>query len=181
MQSERAFNPDILALPETTVAIVHKEAEACLAGTVTLATAADSQATTLTGIFGGAAVALLAAGATVLVAPEHGANLPLLAAASVGALFFFVAAILCAYACRPIDFFVAGYEPKLLSKSAADLTWMLRYATNDIQVRIDANRGALAAAARKVNWALWLALFSVLASIAAFFTAQIFWVSHCPS
>jgi hypothetical protein len=174
MQNERALNPDILALPETTVAIVHKQAEECLAGTVTLATAADSRATTLTGIFGGAAVALLAAGATVLVAPEHKSYLPLLAAASIGALFLFVAAILCAYACRPIDFYVSGYEPKPLSKSATDLTWMLRYGTNDIQVRIDANRKSLAASARQVNWAIWLALFSVLASIAVFFIAKTF-------
>jgi hypothetical protein len=127
-----------------------------------------------TGIFGGAAVALLAAGATILVAPEHKSYLPILAAALAGALFLFIAAILCAYACRPIDFYVAGYEPRLLSKSATDLTWMLRYATNDIQVRIDANRKSLAASARQVNWAMWLALSSVLASIAVFVTARTF-------
>jgi hypothetical protein len=173
MQS-KALNPDILALPEATVAIVHEQAEECLAGTVTLATAADSRATTLTGIFGGGAVALLAASATVLAAPEHEAYFPLLTAALVGAIFLFIAAMLSAWACRPIDFFVAGYEPKLLSQSAADPTWMLRYATNDVQARIDANRKSLAASARQVNWAMRLALFSVLAGIVAFLAARTF-------
>lgn len=169
-----ALNLEILALPETTVAIVHKQAQECLAGTVSLATAADSRATTLTGVFGGGAVALLAAGATVLAAPEHKAYLPLLTAVLIGALFLFIAAILTAYACRPTDFFVSGYEPKLLAKSASDLTWTLRYITNDIQFRIDANRKALAASARLVNLAMWLALFSVLASVAAFFAVKTF-------
>lgn len=178
MQNERACNPDILALPEATVAIVHKQAEECLAGTVHLATAADSRATTLSGIFGGAAVALLAAGATILAAPEHKVYLPLLSAALISALFLFAAAILCAYACRPIDYFVGGYEPKYLSKSATDPIWMLRYATDDVQVRIDANREALAAGARKVKLAMWLALLSVLASIAAFFIAENLWAAH---
>lgn len=172
MKSERARNTDIMALPAATVAIVHKQAEECLTGTVLLATAADSRATTLTGIFGGAAIALLAASATVLAAPEHKSYLPLLIAAFVAALFLFTAAILCAFACRPINYFVGGYEPKYLSKSAADLTWMLRYATDDIQARIDANREVLAASAQKVSWALWLALSSVLASVAGFFIAQ---------
>jgi hypothetical protein len=90
VKSERAHNPDILALPEATVAIVHKQAEECLAGTVVLATAADSRATTLTGIFGGTAVALLAAGATVLATPEHKSCLPLLVAAPVSALFLYL-------------------------------------------------------------------------------------------
>lgn len=161
-----------MALPEATVAIVHKQAEECLAGTVLLATAADSRAVTLIGIFGGAAVALLAASATVLAAPEHKSYFPLLTAALVAALLLLVAAILCARACRPIDYFVGGYEPKYLSKSATDLTWMLRYATDDIQARIDANRRALAASAREVSWAMWLALISVFASTAAFFIAQ---------
>jgi hypothetical protein len=170
---ERPCNTDIMALPETTVAIVHKQAEECLAGTVLLATAADSRATMLTGIFGGAAVALLAASATALATPEHKSFFPLLIAAFVAALFLFAAAILCAFACRPIDYFVGGYEPKYLSKSAADLTWLLRYATDDMQVRIDANRKALAAGAQKVGWAMWLAFASVFASVAAFFIAQI--------
>jgi len=174
MQADRVLNPDIAALPEATVMVVHKQAEDCLAGTITLATAADSRATTLTGIFGGAAVALLAASATILAAPQHESYIPLLAAASVGAVFLFIAAILCAYGCRPVEFFVAGYEPKLLAKSATDLTWMLRYVTNDIQVRIDANREALAASARLLNWAMRLSLFSVLVSIGTFFAAKTF-------
>src|SRR5437016_1424724 len=96
-QANRASNPDILALPDTIVATVHKQAEECLTGTVTLAVAADSRATTLTGIFGGAAVALLAAGATILAAPDHQSYLPLLASALVAAFFLFTAALLCAY------------------------------------------------------------------------------------
>lgn len=172
MEPKRALNPDILALPEATVEIVHKQAEECLAGTVALATAADARATTLTGIFGGAAIALLAAGATILAAPDHQAFLPLLAAVCTGALLLLAAAFLCAYACRPVNFFVGGYEPKLLSKSAENLTWLLRYATDDVQVRIEANRQTLASSARKVNWAMWLALFAVLASIVAFFAVK---------
>lgn len=108
----------------------------------------------------------------MLAAPEHKSYLPLLIALLVAALFLFAAAILSAFACRPIDYFVGGYEPKYLSKSATDLTWMLRYATDDVQARIDANREALAAGAKKVTWAMWLAAFSVFASAAAFFTTQ---------
>jgi hypothetical protein len=167
------LNPDIIALSEAMVPLVHRQAEECLAGTVTLATAADSRAITLTGIFGGGAVALLAASATILAAPEHEAYFPLMMAAAVGALFLFVSSMFCAYACRPINFFVGGYEPKLLSQSAVDPTWTLRYATNDIQARIDKNRKALAASARYVNFAMWFALFSVLASILVFFAAKI--------
>lgn len=172
MESKITMNPDIVSLPEATVASVHKQAEDCLAGTVALAIAADARATTLTGIFGGAAVALLAGGATILAAPDHQAFIPLLASVCTGALFLLAAALLSAYACRPVDFFVGGYEPKLLSKSAQDMTWLLKYATNDVQVRIDTNRETLASSARKVNWAMGLALLAVLAGILVFFAVR---------
>jgi len=154
---------------------IHRQGEEVLKGTVQLALAADQRATTLCGIFGGGAVALLAAAATILA----GSNLsaPSLIAALVTALLLFVASLFCASAARPTAFFVGGYEPRFLISSGTDEMWMLRYASDDLQDRIDANRKALDHAASLVQWGMRFAGSAIVAGIAAFLIAR--WAPAC--
>jgi hypothetical protein len=148
---------DLSAVPSDAIKELHRQGEACLQGTVQLAIAADQRATTLAGIFGAGGIALLAAAATVLAGAHP--SLSLLGGAAATSVCFLAGAIFCAYAGRPIDFFVPGYEPRLLAPSAtADEAWLLRYATEDIQQRIDANRGVLERSATHLRKAAILAL-----------------------
>ncbi len=147
---------DLSGASSETIAELHRQAEVCLSDTLRLATAADQRATTMAGVFGAGSVALVAAAVTIFSAPGH--RPALVTAALVAAVILFVASLLSAWAARPTDFFVAGYEPRFLAPSATDLTWMLRYATEDLQVRIDANREALESSARLLAIGLWLAM-----------------------
>jgi hypothetical protein len=145
----------------------------CLSGTVQLALAADQRATALAGMFGGGFVALLATAAAVLTS-EH-LEISLFVACLTSAVGFFLAAVLCAWAAKPTDFYVGGYEPKLLAKSAEQPVWMKRYATEDMQRRIDSNRLCLVAASRKVAWGAIIAFLAPLSGFAVFlFTRQFF-------
>lgn len=139
----------------------------CLLGTVQLALAADQRATALAGMFGGGFVALLATAAAVLTS-EHLEN-SLFVACITAAVGFFLAAVLCAWASKPTNFYVGGYEPKLLVKSAEQPLWMKRYATEDIQRRIDSNRRCLVAASRKVACGTVIAFLAPLCGFAVFF------------
>lgn len=150
---------------------IHRQGQSCLDGTVTLALAADQRATTLCGVFGAGAVALLAAAASVL-ASDH-PRMPLTVAAFVTAGLLFVASLCCAYAARPSAFSVGGYEPRFLIVSGADYLWMLRYASDDLQKRITTNRRALDAAACWTKWGMRVAGAAVVIGAAAFFTASL--------
>jgi hypothetical protein len=80
-------------------------------------------------------------------------SLSLIGAALAASLFLFAGASFCAWSSRPINFFVGGYEPKLLAIAAGDNEIdMVRGATEDIQVRIDTNHGALEGSARLINF-----------------------------
>jgi hypothetical protein len=157
---------DLSAIPAETIGELHRQAEACLDGTVQVALGADARATTLAGIFGGGSVAILAGAATIASDPKHH-SLLLSAVAIAGAWFF--AAMLCAWAGRPSAFFLGGYEPRLFEKSATDITWMLRYATEDMQVRIDKNRHALVKNARVLRAGFFVAVLGVFAGVSVFF------------
>jgi hypothetical protein len=157
---------DLSEIPLPSIKELQRQGEACLQGTVQLALAADQRATTLTGIFGAGAVALLAAAATVLAGAHP--DLSLVCGAGVTSLFLLGGAISCAWAGRPIDFFVTGYEPRLLAQSATDEVWMLRYAIEDIQTRIDANRRALERSARLLYQGALIAMAAVLAGAGTF-------------
>jgi hypothetical protein len=157
---------DISSVPEESIIELHAQAAACLQGTVQLAIAADQRATTLTGIFGAGTVALLAAAATVLEGSHP--SQPLVWSACIAAEFLFAASLCCAWAARPINFSVGGYEPKLLAPAASDKLWMLRCVTEDIQARIDMNRLALDRGARILTAATLIALSSVPAGFIAF-------------
>lgn len=150
---------DLSGLPIENIQELHRQAEACLAGTIQLGVAADQRATTLTGFFGGGCVALLAAIATVIAAtsPYH----PFMGGAGTIAAFLFAAALTSAMAAAPSDFHVGGYEPKRFAKSAGDVTWLLRYAVADIQERIDFNRAALERSARQIRVAMGFALAAI--------------------
>lgn len=158
--------PDFSAVPEQVVEEIYRSGEACLVGTVQLAIAADQRATTMAGIFGAGSVALLAAAATV--DGEASPHVALFYAALAIAGFLFVAALICAWAARPVDFFVGGYEPRLLAQSSGDSIWMKRYASEDIQVRIDHNRLALERAATLLERGAITAALSPLIGIATF-------------
>jgi hypothetical protein len=139
---------------------LHRQAETCLLGTIQLGIAADQRATTLTGIFGAGSVAVLAAIATVISgASSHQA---LIGGAATMATLLFAAAITSAMACAPRDFHVGGYEPKRFARSAGDLPWMLRYAVEDMQVRIDCNRAVLERSARLVRASMGFAIAAIV-------------------
>jgi hypothetical protein len=157
---------DCSDVPAEGIRELHRQAEVCLGGTIQLALAADQRATTMAGIFGAGAVALLAANATVLAG--NNPNVAFIVAASCVAIFLFCAALMCAWAGKPTDFHVGGFEPKLFAQSASDETWMLRYATEDLQMRIDFNRAVLAASARRLVTGALIAIVSVPAGVAAF-------------
>ena len=169
---------DLSAIPAETIGELHRQAEACLDGTVQVAIAADTRATTLAGIFGGGSVALLAGAATIVAGGNPDKFHALLVSALVAAGAWFVAAMLCAWSGKPRDFFLGGYEPRLFAKSATDVTWMLRYATEDMQVRIDHNRTTLASNARVLRWGFYIAILGVLASVGWFLFAT--WSAGTP-
>lgn len=140
-----------------------REGEQCLLGTVQLALAADQRGTTITGVFGAGAVALLAGAATIAEGQQS-----LLSAFLSAATVLFTAALLTAWSARPVDFYVPGYEPRLLSQCGGDLNWMLRCSSADVQNRIDQNRRVLIRASRHFNAGIILAAVSPFSGIAGY-------------
>jgi hypothetical protein len=157
---------DLSGVPDESIRELHKQAETCLAGTVQFAIAADQRATTMAGIFGAGCIALLAAIATVLAATAPYS--PFIGGAAGMALLLFAAAITSGMAAIPTDFHVGGYEPKRLAKSASDLIWMLRYALDDMQDRIDVNRSVLERSARLLRVATAFAVGAIPLGILVF-------------
>ena len=142
--------PNFSNVPDGAVKELHRQAELCLMGTVQLATSVDQRATTTSGILGGGAVALLAASAAMGSASHP--IFPFIAAAIATAAVLYLGALLCASAARSVDFFVAGYEPRLLAPAASDENSILRYAAEDLQIRINRNRLSLARSSRLFTW-----------------------------
>ena len=159
-------NIDCSAVPDSTIGELHRQGEICLQGTVQLATALDQRATTTSGIFGAGALALLTAAAAMSGASQR--IVPFIYGASTTAALLFCGALFCAWAARSTDFFVSGYEPRRLLKSAGDKFWMLRYAVEDIQKRIDANRIVLERSSTLFTWGRRIGLSAVPAGVAAF-------------
>jgi hypothetical protein len=169
LQSSRLV-VDLAGIPEASLREMHRQAEACLNGTVQLALAADSRATALTGIFGAGAVALLVMVAAVLTGDNS--NLALVCAGSAAAALLFFGALVCAWSARPVDFHVGGYEPRLLAVAAGDEVEMIRGVTENIQTNIDANRAALDKAAHTVERGAQLAGASVPVGILVFIVVR---------
>jgi len=145
-------------VPDQSVDEFLRQGQECLAGTIQLAIASDQRATAMAGIYGAASIALLAAGAAIITGNIP--NLPLLFSFLSTAGFLFIASLVCAWAARPIDFFVSGYEPRKLLRSTPDPNWMKRYVAEDTQQRIDANRQSLLLASKNIRVA---AVFAFLA------------------
>lgn len=162
---------DFSSIPEVAIEELHQQAETCLAGTIQLALAADARATTLVGILGGGAVALLAGAASIIASDNYDKFHAVLWSALVVAVAWFVGTVSCAWSGRPTEFYVGGYEPRLLAQSATDRVWMLRYATEDLQKRIDANRKVLHRNATFLRCGLLSALLGVVAGVGLFFIA----------
>jgi len=164
---------DCSMVPDNAIGELHRQAEMCLQGTVQLATALDQRATATSGIFGVGALALFTAAAAMSGAAAR-PIVPFIVGAAVTAVLLFCGALFCAWAARSADFFVAGYEPRFLVKAASDEHWMLRYAVEDIQTRIDANRMAQEYSSRLFTWGMRVGLIAVPCGIAAFFMAVLF-------
>jgi hypothetical protein len=167
MASHASVRPDFSTIPAEAIKELHRQSEVCLQGTVQLALAVDQRAITLTGILGAGSVALAAATVTMISSAQP--NPALIGAAAVTALLLFLGAMLCAWAARPSSFHVAGYEPKRMAKSALNDTWILRYATEDAQVRIDSNRLSLQRASRTLALGMCIAIAALPLGFSAFF------------
>lgn len=132
---------DLSQISEKPIEEIHRQGETLLQATVQLAIAADQRATTMAGILGAGAIALLGAAAT-LVGTEP-LYKPLIYALLIASAPMFIGMICCTISSAPVKFMLPGYEPRLLALSASDRTWMLRYASEDLQKRIDKNRREL--------------------------------------
>jgi len=159
---------DFSNIPDAAADEIYRSGEICLSGTVQLAIAADQRATTMAGVFGAGAVALLAVAATVRSGEISDPSF--MWASVLMALILFFAALLCAYAGRPIDFFVGGYEPRLYVECAGDPYWMRRYASEDIQRRIESNRLSHEKSSRLLNCGALMAAISPIFGAVAYFS-----------
>ena len=71
--------------------------------------------------------------------------------------------------CEADCFFLAGYEPRLLSASAADERWTLIYVVEDLQRRICKNRKDIDASSNGFKLGFGLAFAAVPLGLVAFF------------
>jgi hypothetical protein len=142
-------------------------AEEMLKGTLALGHGADLRATTAMGIFGAIGAALFAAAATLFVATPQ--SWPPIAGTFSAAIVLFIAAVLCGFAARPQDFYIAGFEPRnLLNSSAKSDQFRTRVLIAVMQDRIDHNRRATDKAAALVSKAFMAALVSPMIAFVVF-------------
>jgi hypothetical protein len=141
--------------------------------TLALAHGADLRGTTMMGIFGAVGVALFAAGATIIEGTHP--SWPLSAGAITASIGLFLASATCAFAARPSDFFISGFEPKRLLSSGA------RYDENRIRVliavtqdRIEYNRTSLEQSARLISAAMVIGGIGLAAGGSVFLVASLF-------
>lgn len=161
--------PDFSNISLAAIKEMHRQGENCLKGTVQLAIAADQRATTLAGVLGGVSAAIMTVAAPLFMSASS--NLALTCATLAILLFLFIGAGCAAYAAKPSDFYVAGYEPRRIACSAQGdepELWILRYATEDLQTRIDANRQALECTSAYLHCAVLAATFAMPAGVFIF-------------
>ena len=165
----RAFAPEIFDwtdVPDEALTELQRQAETYLAGTMTIATASDQRAGSLCAMFGGGGVALLVAAASVYTGSRPEMSL-VWSTTFVGA-WLLIATFMQALAAHTRRFFIPGFDPKYLLPSTADAVWLQRYIIEDCQMRIDANRAAIARAAGQASIARWCAVIGVLGSVVLF-------------
>ena len=161
---------DFSSVPDKSVDEILLQGQECLAGTIQLAIASDQRATAMVGVFGAGFVALLATSAVIVTGEKY--NEALLYACLITSFGLFFASVFCAWAAKPVDFFVSGYEPRHLIKSASDLVWLKRYAAEDVQVRIDSNSKYLILAGD------WVQLGAKTAFCSPVLGALVFWLTY---
>jgi len=130
-----------------------------LQGTIELGINSDQRSAALCGVFGAGAFALFTVSATVLSGDHHSDFLQW--ASAIAGFIILIACLLCAAAATPGDFYVSGYEPRLLFPSASDALWMERYTIEDIQKRIEANRAEINREAHFIKLAVRVAMGGV--------------------
>ena len=157
------FDYDFSRVPDEAIDEFHRQAELWLEGTIKVALAADSRATTSTGILSAATGAMLVLAANLAVAPAP--HVSLLWSVIVAAAFLLVGAGFCVTAARPIDFYVSGYEPKLLYPTATNASKIKRLSAASIQERIDANSTSLVASAKKLKRGQFIAALAAPAFV----------------
>lgn len=153
-------------VPDPAAREMLRQGETYLKGLLAAGIGADQRATTLCGIFGAVAVALLAAAATI--ASGSHTDRSLIAGLIAAAVPLFLASFIFGRSGRPIDFYIAGYEPAKLLASATSENWMIRYVCEDIQRRIEHNREVLHKASVLINIGFGLAIFAIPFGIAMF-------------
>jgi hypothetical protein len=169
------WRPDWTSVSEAAVYQLLQEAKDHLQGTIELGINADQRSAALCGVFGAGAFALFAVSATVF-AGDHRSDI-LQWAAVIEGFVLLIASLLCAWAAGPGDFYVSGYEPRLLIASAADTLWMQRYIIEDIQRRIEANRAEIIREALLMKTAIWVAVTGIILGL-VIFAAGLVLVSH---
>jgi hypothetical protein len=164
---------DFHSIHPTAIGEISRQGESCLQGTMQLAVANDQRAVILSGVFGTAAAALAALLAALYTSPNVPPCAFLIAIAVAGSLLF-VASIICAESAKPTDFFVTGYEPRLLAPGFAseDITPALTDMLDDVQRRINHNRAALKHSGRLLTVGVRIAEIALPMSVIAFFTVS---------
>lgn len=156
---------------------IHRQGEARLNAITTIATAADLRATALCGVFGAGAVGV--GGALLAYLPQ--ASSALTAGATTTAVLLFLAAIQAARSGAPVDFYVAGSDPKALRDYAWDgeqwrdeATVLDGIAQSTQADAIAHDRMVLLKGSNRLTVALWLGLASLPAGLAFYLVTRLF-------
>ena len=159
-----------------------RQGEMRLEASLALTSLGVTRATTLCGIFGGAAVALLAALLAYIGAPHHSARL--IWAAGITTPLLFAASVLAAVAGASRDFMGVGAIPEKLRTWAANTyrterrwateTELLETIAEQLDKTIAKNAQLLRYEGRLVNLSLVVALGSLAAGLLAYWVVPIF-------
>jgi hypothetical protein len=86
-----------------------------------------------------------------------------------------VAAVFSTISAKPPDFFVTGYEPRLLAQGVVgdDPTFAMRAELEDVQKRINHNRAALERSAKWLVAGLWVGIGAIPTAVVAFIVLAI--------
>ncbi len=145
-----------------TVKEIARLSEVQLAATLTVSIAQDQRATTLTGIYGAAAITLAAASAVAL----RQVDVALGAAGFMTSAGLFFASLIAAMAARSGNFFLVGKPFSRTNAHAWDAPQLLHagHAANT-EAAIDHNATALARSARYINLAIAVASLTPVAGL----------------
>jgi hypothetical protein len=160
--NEPSVQYNFTEVPDSTIGEVLRLAEANLEDAIRFGLASDQRAAVQAGIFGAIAAGALGIFATFSTDASMSGRYAVLtvAAGMIAACFLSV------LAARPIDFMPGGYHPKIIAEQS-DLSWLQRYAAEDIARRIDFNAVQLRAASKLTMAAIWCAFATIPAAALA--------------